>query len=219
MPDLSYLPALPALPTVSDFIYGVGIAAVAVFATTGVLEAGRKGMDIVGVTVVALATALGGGTLRDLLLDRPVFWVADQVYLLVTLAAAFITFFLVRAVHMPPKIFLIPDAIGLALFSVAGTQIALDWHTPWIVASLMGVITGVFGGVLRDIFCNEIPLVFLPGELYASAAWAGALTLVGLRMLAVDEVTAGWIGMAVVFALRIGGMHPRVRLPTFTVRK
>jgi len=213
------MPGLAYLPNVSDFIYWVGIAAVAVFAITGVLEAGRKGMDIVGVAMVALATALGGGTVRDLLLDRPIFWVADQVYLLVALAAAFITFFLVRAVHLPPKIFLIPDAIGLALFSIAGTQIALDWHTPWLVASLMGVITGVFGGVLRDIFCAEIPLVFLPGELYASAAWAGALTLVGLRIYGVDEVTAGWIGMAVVFALRIVAMWLRVRLPPFTVRK
>jgi len=83
----------------------------------------------------------------------------------------------------------------------------------------MGVITGVFGGVLRDIFCAEIPLVFLPGELYASAAWAGALTLVGLRIYGVDEVTAGWIGMAVVF----GAAHGRdvaARAPAaFTVRK
>jgi uncharacterized membrane protein YeiH len=210
---------LAHLPNVSDFIYWVGIAAVAVFAVTGVLEAGRKGMDIVGVAMVALATALGGGTIRDLLLDRPIFWVADQAYLLVTLAAAFVTFFLVRAVHLPPKLFLIPDAIGLALFSIAGTQIALDWNTPWLVASLMGVITGVFGGVLRDIFCAEIPLVFLPGELYASAAWAGALTLVGLRIYGVDEVTAGWIGMVVVFGLRMVAMWLRVRLPPFTVRK
>ena len=213
------MPELAHFPTVSDFTYWIGIAAVAVFAVTGVLEAGRKGMDIVGVAMVALATALGGGTARDLLLDRPVFWVADQTYLLATLGAAFATYFLARSVHLPPKLFLIPDAIGLALFSIAGTQIALDGNTSWLVASLMGVVTGVFGGVLRDIFCAEIPLVFLPGELYASAAWAGALALVGLRQAGVDEVTAGWIGMVVVLALRLVAMRLRLRLPPFRVRK
>ncbi|MBU0752139.1 MAG: trimeric intracellular cation channel family protein [Gammaproteobacteria bacterium] len=213
------MPALAVLPTVSDFIYGVGIAAVAVAAITGVLEAGRKGMDLVGVAVVALATALGGGTLRDLLLDRPVFWIANQAYLLTALAAALATFFLVRAVKLPPRIFLVPDALGLALFTVAGTQIALDWNTSWLVASLMGVITGAFGGVLRDVFCNEIPLVFLPGELYVSAAWAGALALVGLQALGLEQVAAGWIAMAVIVALRLAGMRYKMRLPTFSARE
>jgi hypothetical protein len=88
----------------------------------------------------------------------------------------------VRGLKLPQRLFLIPDAIGLALFTIAGTQIALQWHAPWLVASLLGVITGVVGGVLRDVLCNEVPL-FVRGELYASAAWAGALALVGLQEL------------------------------------
>lgn len=222
MPNLAALPALaalPTLPTVSDFVYVVGIVAVAVFAIAGVLESGQKGMDIVGVSVVALATALGGGTVRDLLLDRPIFWIADQVYLLTAFGAALVTFFLARVMRFPVRLFVIPDAIGLAMFTVAGTQIALDWHTPWLAASLLGVVTGAFGGVLRDIFCNEMPLVFLPGELYASASLAGALSFVALQELGMEQVLAGWIGMAVVFGLRIAGMYLKIRVPAFTIRK
>lgn len=213
------LARLATLPSVSDFVYWLGIAACAVFAIAGALESGLKRMDIVGVSVVALATALGGGTVRDLLLDRPVFWIADQTYLLTTFGAALATFFLARAVRLPATLFLIPDAIGLALFTIAGTQIALDLHTPWLAACLMGVITGAFGGVLRDIFCNEIPLIFLPGELYASAAFAGALSFIGLQALGVDHVPAGWLGMAIVFGLRIASLHLKIRVPTFRVRK
>ena len=110
---------------------------------------------------------------------------------------------------------MIPDAIGLALFTIAGTQIALDLHTPWLAACLMGVITGAFGGVMRDVFCNEIPLIFLPGELYASAALAGALTHVGLQQLGFDHVAAGWIGMGLIFALRIAAMTLQIKVPAF----
>ena len=121
------------------------------------------------------ATALGGGTVRDVLLDRTVFWISDQTYLLVAIVTTLVIFFAVRGLKLPQRLFLIPDAIGLALFTIAGTQIALQWHAPWLVASLLGVITGVVGGVLRDVLCNEVPLIFVRGELYASAAWAGAL--------------------------------------------
>lgn len=197
----------------------VEIAATAAFALSGVMDAARKRLDAVGVCVVGFLAAFGGGTLRDLLLDRPVFWLADQAYLLTALAAALATFFVARAIRLPPRLFLVPDAFGLALFTVAGTQIALDWHAPWLVASLMGVVTGAFGGVLRDVFCNEIPLVFLPGELYVSAAWAGSLVLVGLEAAGAEAVFAGWIAMAVIVVLRLGGMRYRLRLPTFTARK
>lgn len=112
-----------------------------------------------------------------------------------------------------------PDALGLGLFSAGGTQIALAQGMPAIVAVLMGVVTATFGGVLRDVFCNEIPLIFLPGELYASAALAGALGFIALRAAGIDHVLAGWVGMAIVFGLRVAGMYLQIRVPTFVARK
>ncbi|MBK7648134.1 MAG: TRIC cation channel family protein [Betaproteobacteria bacterium] len=202
-----------------NLLYWIGLAAVAVNALTGVLDAGRKNMDLIGAVMVGGATALGGGTVRDVLLDRKVFWINDQTYLVVALATALLIFFAVRALHLPSRRFLIPDAVGLALFTVSGTQIALEWQAPWLVASLLGVITGVVGGVLRDVLCNEVPLVFVRGELYASAAWAGALALVGLQMLGVSPVIAAWVGMAVVLAARLLGIAFRITLPTYSERQ
>jgi uncharacterized membrane protein YeiH len=200
-------------------LYWAGLSAVAVNALTGVLDAGRKQMDLIGVVMVGGATALGGGTVRDVLLGRPVFWIADQLYLIIALAATLVVFFAVRNLRLPPRLFLIPDAFGLALFSIVGTQIALEWQAPWLVASLLGVITGVVGGVLRDVLCNEVPLIFVRGELYASAAWAGALVLVGLQEWGVSPVVAMWAGMATVLAVRLAAMAFRITLPTYSERK
>ena len=198
-------------------LYGMGIAAVAVNASSGVLEAGRRPFDLFGMVVVALAAALGGGSLRDVLLDRTVFWIADQTYLIAAVLAGLATFALVRLVRLPARLFLLPDAIGLALFTMSGTQAALSVGAPWLVASLMGVVTGVFGGILRDMLCNEVPLVFT-GELYATASWAGALTLVGLLAL---EVPAGWAALAgggLVLVIRLCAIVFKWRLPVFVAR-
>ncbi|MBL8394924.1 MAG: trimeric intracellular cation channel family protein [Candidatus Accumulibacter sp.] len=200
-------------------VYWVGMAAVAVNALTGVLDAGRKQMDLIGALMVGVATALGGGTLRDLLLDRNVFWVVDQTYLAAALSTASVTFFVARAFRLPSRLFLIPDAVGLALFTIVGTQVALQWHAPWLVASLMGVITGAVGGVLRDILCNDVPMIFLPGELYASAAWAGALSMIGLQEVGVPAVAAAWAGMTIVLGLRLAAMHFKLTLPVALPQK
>lgn len=200
-------------------LYWTALVAVSVSALTGVLDAGRQRMDLVGVVMVGTATALGGGTVRDVLLDRKVFWIADQTYLLVAIATTLVAFFAVRGLKLPQRLFLIPDAIGLALFTITGTQVALEWQAPWLVASLLGVITGVVGGVLRDVLCNEVPLVFVRGELYASAAWAGALTLIGLQTLGVSPVIAAWAGMAVVLGARLLAMAFRITLPTYSERQ
>jgi len=198
---------------IDTLLYWIGMAAVAVSAVTGVLDSGRKQMDLIGALLVGVATALGGGTVRDLLLDRNVFWVVDQTYLIAALGTGLITFFVARSFTVPPRLFLIPDALGLALFTIVGTQVALQWHTPWLTASLMGVITGVVGGVLRDILCNDVPLVFLKGELYASAAWAGALSLIGFQEIGVSPLIASWIAMAIVLVLRLAAMRFRITLP------
>ena len=202
-----------------SLLYWIGLAAVSVNALTGVLDAGRKQMDLVGVVMVGSATALGGGTVRDLLLDRTAFWISDQTYLVVALATTVVIFFAVRGLRLPPRLFLIPDAVGLALFTVVGTQVALEWQAPWLVASLLGVITGVLGGVLRDVLCNDVPLIFVRGELYASAAWAGALALIGLQALGLSAVAAAWISMAVVLVARLLAMAFRISLPTYSERK
>ncbi|MBN8462450.1 MAG: TRIC cation channel family protein [Dechloromonas sp.] len=203
----------------TDLLYWIGLAAVAVSALTGVIEAGRKRMDVIGVVMVGCATALGGGTVRDVLLDRAVFWISNQSYLIVALATTLATFFAVRGLRLSPRLFLVPDAIGLALFTVAGTQIALELHAPWLAASLLGVITGVVGGVLRDVLCNDVPLIFVRGELYASAAWAGALALIGLQAAGLSAVAAAWSAMAVILALRLAAIAFRITLPIYSERQ
>jgi uncharacterized membrane protein YeiH len=200
-------------------LYWVGLAAVAVNALTGVLDAGRKQMDLVGVVMVGTATALGGGTVRDILLQRPVFWLSDQIYLIVAVATTLIVFFAVRGLRLPPRLFLIPDAIGLALFTVVGTQISLQAGAPWLAASLLGVITGVVGGVVRDVLCNEVPLIFVRGELYATAAWIGSIVLIGLQALGVSAVISAWAGMATVLAVRLAAMAFKITLPTYSSRE
>ena len=201
--------------SIDALLYWVGMAAVAVSALTGVLDTSRKNMDLIGALLVGVATALGGGTIRDLLLDRNVFWVVDQTYLIAALGTGLVTFFLARTWPVPPRLFLIPDAIGLALFTIVGTQVSLQWHAPWLVASLMGVITGIVGGVLRDILCNDVPTVFLKGELYATAAWLGALAMIAMQEIGISSVLASWLAMAIVLILRLLAMRFHITLPAF----
>jgi len=197
--------------------YWSGLVGVAVFAAAGVLEAGRKALDLFGVLVVALVAALGGGTLRDLLLDRTVFWLRDESYVLAAAGGGLASFVLARLVRLPPRLFLVPDALGLALFTVLGTQLALDHHVHWLVATLLGVVTGVFGGILRDVLCNEVPLVF-GSELYATAAWSGALLLVGLQYAGVAGAWAVLPPMLTVLLVRLAGIHWHITLPRFSAR-
>ncbi len=198
----------------AEFLYWIGLAAVAVNALTGVMEAERKEIDLVGATIVATATALGGGPIRDLLLNRNVFWIADQAYLATALLCGIAAFFLLRWRPLPSRWFLVPDAIGLALFTALGTQAALHWHAPWLAASLLGVVTGVFGGVLRDVLCNEVPLVMRTGELYASAAWIGALVMIALEEVGVAALTASCAAMLVILSLRLAAIQYRLTLPS-----
>lgn len=199
---------------IDSLMYWLGLSAVALMAAAGVLEAGRKRFDLFGMVVVALAAALGGGSVRDLLLDRPVFWVADQTYLIVALAAALLTFFLARRFALPARLFLVPDAAGLALFTVTGTKAALLWGAPWLVSSFMGVVTGAVGGILRDVLCNEEPLVFR-SPLYATAAWSGALLLLALLALNLDPPLAALAAGLSIFLLRLAAIRWDIRLPRF----
>ena len=197
--------------------YWITQSAVAVSAAAGVLEAGRKRFDLFGMLVVGLAAALGGGSIRDVLLDRPVFWIHDQTYLMVALGAAFFTFFLARRISLPARWFLVPDALGLALYTVVGTKVALAMGAPWLVASFMGVVTGVMGGVLRDVLCNEEPVVF-QGTLYATLAWVGALLLIGLFALGIPSPWAELGTGALIFLGRLAAMRWDIGLPKFEAR-
>ena len=172
----------------------VEILATLAFALSGMLEAARKRLDVVGVCVVAGLTAFGGGTLRDILLDRrPFFWVQHAVWLWALLALCTLAMLTLRARHfeLTERAVLWPDALGLGLFSASGTKIALDMQMPAIVAVLMGVITAVFGGVLRDIVCNEIPSAFRDHRPYAVCAFIGTWMLVLAQALNAPD----WLGL------------------------
>lgn len=183
--------------------YLIDLAGVAVFAASGVLAAGRKGLDVVGVTVVAAVTAIGGGTLRDVLLSRhPIFWVADAAYLGVIVAAVPLTILSARLRLLPHRPLAAADAVGLALFTLSGARIAEAAGVSWPVVLLMGTMTGVAGGVIRDVLTNEVPLVLRPGELYATAALAGAAADLVLRRMGVARTPALLVGVATVLVLR-----------------
>ena len=168
-------------PFLSILLTVVEAAATLAFALSGLLEAARKRLDAVGVCLVAGLAAFGGGTLRDVLLDRrPFFWVAHSEWLWVLLALCVVAMAFLRARHFAPteRAMQWPDALGLGLFSASGTQLALAQDLPGIVAVLMGVITATFGGVLRDIVCNEIPTALHDHRPYAVCAFVGGWVLV-----------------------------------------
>ncbi len=188
--------------SLTHVLTAIEAAATISFALSGLLEAARKRLDAVGVCIVTGLAAFGGGTLRDILLDRrPFFWVEHALWLWLLLALCVIAMLFMRARHFAPTVRAIqwPDAAGLGLFTASGTQIALHGGAPAIVAVLMGVVTAVFGGVLRDIVCNEIPSAFHDHRPYAICAFIGGWVLVGATVIGFED----WVcllGAAVVTA-------------------
>jgi uncharacterized membrane protein YeiH len=203
-------PALTAVQT------AIEIAAMAAFALSGIVAAARKRLDPVGVAVVAWLAAFGGGTLGDLLLDRrPFFWVAQdwQVWALLGLCAA--AGVAMRARHLRPTERAIqwPDALGLGLFAANGTQLALAAGMAPLNAVAMGVITACFGGVLRDIVCNEIPATLRDHRPYALCAFAGGWVVVGAGAAGFGAEMALIAGAATATSLRALGLVFDWRLP------
>src|SRR5262245_25463248 len=202
-------------------LYALSLIGVAVFAASGALAAGRKGFDWIGVGVIAVVTAIGGGTLRDVLLDRhPIFWLADPAYLGVMLLAAAGTLVYVRKRRPPDALLLIADALGLAFFTISGAQVAEAQGLPGAAVVALGTLTGTAGGVLRDVLCNDVPLLFGPLDtLYATAAIAGAGVYLALQALGVERIPAELVGMAVIAALRLAAIVWQLRLPAVRVRE
>jgi uncharacterized membrane protein YeiH len=197
-------------------LYLLDIASVAVFGLTGALVASRSQLDIVGLIFIACLTAVGGGTTRDVLLNRDaVFWVADPSILLGAVLAAVAVFFTAHRLESRYRAILWLDAFALAVAVPAGVGVALGMGQSWPVVLVMGVITGVLGGLMRDVVCNEVPLVLKQGEIYATAAFAGA----GAALLAVwvglDLRTALLICAAVTLILRAGSIGFGWRLPVY----
>jgi uncharacterized membrane protein YeiH len=195
------------------YLYLMDLVGVFAFAVSGALTAGRKGMDLFGVLVVAAVTAIGGGTVRDVLLDRPVFWLTDTTYLYVIAAAALCTLVYARFRSPPHGALLVADAFGLAVFAMLGVRAGLGAGVSPLVAVIMGAITGVVGGAVRDVLCGETPLI-LRREIYATAAIAGATTYVGLSMWVGQDAITLTASMAVTFLLRLSAVWADLQLPT-----
>jgi uncharacterized membrane protein YeiH len=212
--------ANPPIWTLSHAQVAVEVVATIAFALSGLIEGARKRLDAVGICVVAGLAAFGGGTVRDILLDRrPLFWVEHATWLWVLMALCIVAMLFMRARHLEPteRAMQWPDALGLGLFTAGGTQIALDASMPAIVAVLMGLVTAVFGGVLRDIVCNEIPRAFSDHQPYAICSFAGAWVMVLAHALAAPQWLALLAAAATATLLRVASIVWDWNLPSWQV--
>lgn len=191
---------------------------VAVFALTGALVASRKQMDIVGFALLATVTGIGGGTLRDLVLGvQPVFWVREPIYIAICIAVAAVAFFTVHIPESRYRLLLWLDALGLSFFCVVGADKALVAGAGWFIAIVMGVITATFGGIVRDVLGDEIPII-LRKEIYATAALAGSVVFVGAFAAGVPGTVAALAGFAVCLLVRVAALRRGWSLPTYRPR-
>ena len=188
------------------------------FGASGLIAAARKKLDMVGVVLLVLVTAFGGGTLRDILLDRhPFFWMQNEIWIWLLAGLAILTQFLVKArnIELSAKAIDWPDAIGLGVFAASGTQIALDLGNSPLIASIMGVITAAFGGLIRDVLIAQIPGLVNDHQLYASLAFVGGLFIWLLQYLNVDNTVAALIGAITIIVVRIIAMRLGWKLPAW----
>lgn len=186
------------------------------FAISGFVEARKNRLDSVGTFVVALATAFGGGTMRDVLLERrPFYWVEHQAYVIAIFGLSLVAPLVLRMASRlsAERLLLAADAIGLGIFSISGTSIALDAQMPRFVAAMMGVTTGVFGEVIRDVLCNDIPLILRDSRPYATCAFAGCWVYLLLVWLQFDSVYSVLAATAFILVARLVTYQLDIRLP------
>ena len=199
-------------------IYWLDLFGIAVFACSGALAAGQRRMDLFGVVVLAFVTAVGGGTVRDLVIgNTPVSWVRDPVYVWVALGAGVATFVVAHAYRLRNEMLVIADAFGLAVFTVIGTRIGVDQIGPGVIATMTGVMSGVLGGVFRDVIANRVPLVFRR-EIYASAALLGAIALQLMDEFGIASPVPALVAGALVLGLRLSALKWRLHLPIYPDR-
>ncbi|GLS82486.1 trimeric intracellular cation channel family protein [Paraferrimonas haliotis] len=201
--------------TLAEFVYLFDLIGVAVFALTGALAAGRHRMDHFGVLVLAAVTAIGGGTIRDVILGAPVFWLTDSNYLIAIVCTVILTLILARSPpNLPRWILPVADACGLALFTVIGADKALSMGMSGESAVIMGVITGVGGGLVRDLLCQRVPMI-LQKEIYASASIVGGVSFTLLMHLQWPSTVALCIAMLSALSLRLAAIKWQLSLPAF----
>jgi uncharacterized membrane protein YeiH len=194
-------------------------AAVLVFALTGALVASRAQLDIIGFAFLAILTGVGGGTVRDVLLDRnPVFWMADPTYLGVAVIAAFVVFFTAHLFESRYKAILWLDAAALAFAVAAGANIAASLGQSAAIVVVMGTVTGCLGGLMRDVVANEVPLVLKQGELYVNCAVAGAAVVALSPFVGLSQTPTVLFAAAITFGLRTGSIALGWRLPVYKSR-
>ncbi len=195
-----------------SILYIIGITAEAM---TGALCAGRRKMDWFGVILVASATAIGGGTIRDILLGHyPLGWVAHPHFLMITCGAGVLTTWLYKWVIRLRGLFIRLDALGLVVFSIIGTKVAMGMALHPLICVVSGVVTGVFGGLLRDLICRRTPLV-LHEELYASVSAVASGVYLVMIHYAIDDITATVATIVTGYLLRMAAVRFKWRLPSF----
>lgn len=199
-------------------VVALDLAAVFVFALTGGLAASRAQLDIVGFVFVACLTAVGGGTLRDLVLDRKVIWVAEPLYLGIAAGAAVLVFLTAHLLESRIRTLAWLDAGALAVAVPAGVGVALELDQPWPIVLVAGIVTGCMGGLMRDVVCNEVPLVLKQGELYVTCALAGAGAALGALSGGLGVSSALVVCAGVTLALRAGSLAFGWRLPVYKAR-
>jgi uncharacterized membrane protein YeiH len=206
------------VPPLDRLLGWLDIAGIAVFAASGALVASRKQLDPVGFVLIAAVTGLGGGTVRDLLLGRtPVFWLRAPELLAVCAGVALLVFFTAHRLESRFRALLWADAVGLALYAVVGAEIALvAGADPW-AAVLLGTVTATTGGILRDVICNELPLI-LRREIYITAAVTGAATYAALRIGAAPRDAAVLAGIAAGLGIRAAALLLGWSLPPYRAR-
>lgn len=203
----------------SHWIYFFDLCGTAVFALSGALAAGRHRMDPFGVIVLASVTAIGGGSIRDALIGAtPVFWIRDPNYIIVILATVIACLLLVRRPRKVPQYTLpVADALGLALFTVIGTEKALNMGLSGMIAVVMGLITGVGGGIIRDLLCRQIPMV-LRTEIYATASIIGGIGYTVSLHYGMGEKTALFLAMTCALIIRLSAIKWHLSLPAFDLK-
>jgi uncharacterized membrane protein YeiH len=183
-----------------------------VFAMSGILTASNKKLDLFGGFIIAFVTALGGGTLRDLLLNVEIGWIIETKYIYIVLGGAFFALLFKKVTQKMSKTIFLFDTIGIGLFTILGVQKALLLNAPVEVAVMFGVMTATFGGVIRDILCTEIPLIFRK-EIYATACFVGAITYVSLNYFGVNDIINTIISGAIIISIRTVAVIKKLSLP------